>query len=56
MEIRSEEEIRGLVAQMTLEEKASLCSGADDWNTTTIRRLGIDPCRLSDGCRRLTRR
>ena len=49
MKIRSEEEIRGLVAQMTLEEKASLCSGADDWNTTTIRRLGIDPCRLSDG-------
>ena len=49
MEIKSKEEIRYLVADMLPEEKAALCSGADDWNTTTIERLGVEACRVSDG-------
>ena len=32
---------RELVAQMTLEEKASLLSGADFWHTRSVDRLGI---------------
>jgi hypothetical protein len=28
-----ERDIKSLIAQMTLEEKASLCSGLDNWHT-----------------------
>ncbi|HUM44639.1 MAG TPA: glycoside hydrolase family 3 C-terminal domain-containing protein, partial [Fervidobacterium sp.] len=35
--------------QMTLEEKASLCSGLDNWHTKPIERLGIPSIRMSDG-------
>ena len=49
MEMKSKEEIRDLVAEMLPEEKAALCSGADDWNTVAIDRLGIEACRVSDG-------
>ncbi len=38
-----------LLAQMTVEEKAALCSGADFWNTKAIGRLDIRPVRVSDG-------
>lgn len=38
-----------LLAQMTLEEKASLCSGANYWNTKSIERLGIPSMVLTDG-------
>lgn len=38
-----------LINQMTLEEKASLCSGADFWNTKSIQRLGLRSVTLSDG-------
>lgn len=38
-----------LIKQMTLEEKASLCSGADFWNTKSIQRLGLPSVTLSDG-------
>lgn len=34
---------------MTLEEKASLCSGRDFWNTKSIERLGIPSIMLTDG-------
>ena len=34
---------------MTLEEKASLCSGADFWHTKPIERLGVPKMMLSDG-------
>ena len=39
--IMERERIRELVSKMTLEEKASLCSGLDFWNTKGIERLGI---------------
>lgn len=40
---------KALVAQMTLSEKASLCSGEDCWYTKPIKRLGIDSIMMSDG-------
>lgn len=41
--------IRELISKMTLEEKASLCSGADFWHTKTVDRLGIPAVMVSDG-------
>ena len=38
-----------LVALMTLEEKASLLSGADAWHTVPVERLGVKPVMVSDG-------
>jgi len=38
-----------LVAAMTLEEKASLCSGRDFWTTKAIERLGLGSIFLTDG-------
>ncbi|HEX2985441.1 MAG TPA: glycoside hydrolase family 3 C-terminal domain-containing protein [Caproiciproducens sp.] len=38
-----------MVAQMTLEEKASLCSGSDFWHTKTVDRLDIPCVMVSDG-------
>ncbi len=43
------EKIRELVAQMTLEEKAAMCSGADFWHTEAVERLGIPASMVSDG-------
>jgi beta-glucosidase len=34
---------------MTLEEKASLCSGSDFWNTKAVERLGIPSLMVTDG-------
>ena len=41
--------VKELIAQMTLEEKASLLSGADFWHTRSIPRLGIEGVMVSDG-------
>ena len=41
--------IRAIIAQMTLEEKAGLCSGADFWHTKAVERLGIPATMVSDG-------
>ncbi len=41
--------MRELVSKMTLEEKASLCSGKDFWHTKGIERLGIPSVMVSDG-------
>jgi beta-glucosidase len=38
-----------LISQLTLQEKASLCSGRDDWSTQPIERLNIPWIWLSDG-------
>ena len=38
-----------LVSQMTLEEKAGLCSGKDCWNTKAVERLGLDSIMMADG-------
>ena len=44
-----ENEIKDLVNQMTLEEKVSMCSGADFWNLKGVERLGIPSVMVSDG-------
>lgn len=38
-----------LVAELTLEEKASLCSGQDFWHTKAVERLGIPAIMVTDG-------
>lgn len=43
------EKIRDLISQMTLEEKASMCSGEDFWHTKAVERLGIPATMVSDG-------
>jgi len=40
---------RALLAQLTLEEKTSLLSGADCWHTRPIPRVGLEPLTLMDG-------
>lgn len=40
---------RKIVTQMSLEEKAGLCSGNDFWFTKAIERLGIPAVMVSDG-------
>lgn len=42
-------DIHVLLQQLTLEEKASLCSGADFWNLKGIERLGIPSIMVADG-------
>lgn len=41
--------IKNIISQMTLEEKAGLCSGLDFWHTKGIERLGIPSEMVSDG-------
>jgi beta-glucosidase len=43
------ENIKDLIAKMTLEEKAGMCSGADFWSTKEVKRLGIPGIMVSDG-------
>ncbi len=43
------EKIREIISQMTLEEKASLCSGGDFWHTKAVERLGVPAMMVSDG-------
>lgn len=43
------EKARELVAQMTLEEKAGLCSGKNAWSLRPIERLGLKSIMMTDG-------
>lgn len=42
-------DVKKLVNELTLEEKASLCSGTDFWHTKAIDRLNIPAAMVSDG-------
>jgi beta-glucosidase len=42
-------DIPSLIAQMTLEEKAALCTGASPWTSVMVERLGIPEMIVSDG-------
>lgn len=42
-------DIKKIISQMTLEEKASLCSGLDFWHTKAVERLGIPSVMVTDG-------
>jgi beta-glucosidase len=42
-------DLKSIIAQMTLEEKAALCTGANAWTTTPIERLGVPEMLVSDG-------
>ncbi len=41
--------IQSIISQMTLEEKAALCTGASAWTTTPVERLGVPELIMSDG-------
>jgi len=41
--------IENIIKQLTLEEKASLCSGTDFWHTESVERLGIPSVMVTDG-------
>lgn len=43
------DKIKNLINEMTLEEKASLCSGLDFWHTKPVERLNIPNISMSDG-------
>ena len=42
-------DVPALLAELTLEEKASLCSGADFWNTKAVERAGVPAVMVTDG-------
>lgn len=42
-------DLKGLVSQLTLEEKVSLLAGKDFWVTNPVERLGIPSLKVSDG-------
>ncbi|MBQ8724369.1 MAG: glycoside hydrolase family 3 protein, partial [Oscillospiraceae bacterium] len=41
--------IKEIISQLTLEEKAGLCSGGDFWHTKAVERLGVPAMMMSDG-------
>ena len=42
-------DIKAIISQMTLEEKAGMCSGYDFWHLKSVERLGIPRIMVSDG-------
>ncbi len=42
-------DIKKLISEMTLEEKASLCSGRDFWHSQNVDRVGIPSAMMCDG-------
>lgn len=47
--VAMEEQIREIINRLTLQEKASLCSGEDFWHTKGIDRVGLPSVMLTDG-------
>ena len=45
----TKEAIQEIIENMTLEEKAGMCSGEDFWHTKAVERLGIPAMMVSDG-------
>ena len=43
------ENIKEIIRNMTIEDKAGLCSGENDWFTKAVERLGVPAVRMSDG-------
>ncbi|WP_019640677.1 glycoside hydrolase family 3 C-terminal domain-containing protein [Paenibacillus fonticola] len=43
------EKIKHIISEMTLEEKAAMCSGANHWFTKPLDRLGIPSIMMQDG-------
>jgi beta-glucosidase len=48
-EIQMPEDLALIISQMTLEEKAALCTGATAWTSTPVEHLGIPELIVSDG-------
>ena len=42
-------DIKKIIAEMTVEEKASLCSGFGNWHTKAVERLNIPSIMMVDG-------
>mgnify|MGYP000844498880 CR=1 FL=1 len=42
-------DLKKIISQMTLEEKAGMCSGLDFWHLKSVERLGIPEVMVSDG-------
>lgn len=42
-------DVKKILSELTLEEKAGLCSGADWWHTKAVERLGLPAVMVSDG-------
>lgn len=42
-------DVEAILQELTLEEKASLCSGRDFWHTKAVERLGISSVMMCDG-------
>lgn len=42
-------DIKAIISEMTLEEKAGMCSGRDFWHLKSVERLGIPEVMVSDG-------
>ncbi len=42
-------DLEAVLQQMTLEEKAALCTGASVWTTTPVNRLGVPELFVADG-------
>ena len=44
-----DKKIQDILSKMTLEEKISLCNGADFWHSKAMEQYGIPAIRMSDG-------
>lgn len=49
MKVLSQRDLQALVSEMTLEEKAGMCSGLDFWHLKGVERLGIPSIMVTDG-------